>query len=80
MMLKKFPFISLDIETRNLTAAQAEFAEQFVKHHPSTKNEEKRALQIAAKKAALSERGALNDASLFTCQSRFGTPYQSRAH
>lgn len=67
MMLKRYPFIALDIETRNLTAAQADFAAQFLKHHPSTKDEVKRAAQIEAKKAALSERGALNDASEIAC-------------
>jgi len=65
--IKKFPFVSLDIETRNLTPTQAEFAAQFLKHHPSTKDEEKKAAQIAAKKAALSDRGALNDASEIAC-------------
>lgn len=67
MRMKKFPFISLDIETRNLNAAQAEFAAQFLKHHPNTKDEAKRAAQIATKKAALSDRGALNDASEVAC-------------
>ena len=67
MMLKKYPFIALDIETRNLNAAQAEFAAQFLKHHPNTKDEAKRAAQIATKKAALLDRGALNDASEVAC-------------
>jgi hypothetical protein len=67
MIFRKYPFIALDIETRNLTAAQAEFAAQFLKHHPNTKDEAKRAAQIAAKKAALSGRGALNDASEVAC-------------
>lgn len=67
MRMKKFPFIALDIETRNLNAAQAEFAAQFLKHHPNTKDEAKRAAQIATKKAALSDRGALNDASEVAC-------------
>lgn len=65
--IKKFSFISVDIETRNLTPEQIEFASAFVKHHPSTKDEAKKAAQIEAKKAALVEKGALNDASEIAC-------------
>lgn len=67
MRMKKFPFIALDIETRNLNADQVEFASQFLKHHANTKDPDKRAAQVAAKKAALLERGALNDASEVAC-------------
>lgn len=65
--MKKFPFVSVDIETRNLTPEQIELASCFVKHHPSTKDEAKKAAQIEAKKAALVEKGALNDASEIAC-------------
>lgn len=65
--IKKFPFISVDIETRNLTPEQIELASSFVKPHPSTKDETKKAAQIEAKKAALVDKGALNDASEIAC-------------
>lgn len=67
MRMKKFPFVPVDIETRNLTPNQFEQASLFVKPHPSTKDEAKKAAQIEAKKAALVDKGALNDASEIAC-------------
>lgn len=77
MIFTKKKFIAIDIETRNLTNEQIEIATQFVKHHPSTKDEAKKAAQIEAKKAALVEKGALNDASEIACIGMWDSSEQS---
>lgn len=64
MFFKKVPFISIDIETKNLTKKEIEFESQFLKAHPSTKDPEKIAAQIATKTKALSTKGALTN----TCE------------
>lgn len=67
IMMKKYKFIAIDIETRNLTEQQIEIASQFVKPHPSTKDEAKKEAQVATKKMALVKKGALNDMSEIAC-------------
>ena len=68
-MFEGYPskYIVLDIETRNLTPEQAEFEGLFVKSHPRTKDETKKAAQIEAKKAELSEKGALSNSAEIAC-------------
>ena len=68
-MFEGYPskYFVIDIETRNLKPEQIEFESQFVKHHPATKDESKRAAQIAEKTAALSEKGALCNSAEIAC-------------
>ena len=64
MFQRAFPYLSIDIETRNLTADEVEFEGQFVKAHPGTKDKEKIEAQIEKKKQNLLEKGALTN----TCE------------
>lgn len=61
MFLKKYPFFSIDIETRNLSAKAIEFEKQFLKPHPSTKDEDKKMKQLEEKARKLKEKGAVTD-------------------
>lgn len=67
MRIRPSRYIVIDIETRNLTEQQIAFESQFVKHHPSTKDETKRSAQIESKKAALQDRGALTNSAEIGC-------------
>ncbi len=64
MFFKKVPFISIDIETKNLTEKEIEFESQFLKPHPSTKDPKKIKAQLEEKKANLHSKGALTN----TCE------------
>lgn len=64
MFFKKVPFISIDIETKNLTEKEIEFESQFLKPHPSTKDPKKIEAQLEVKKEALVTKGALTN----TCE------------
>jgi len=66
-MFSPLRFIAIDIETMNLNKDQIEFESQFIKHHPNTKDEAKRAMQIQAKKNDLIKKGALTNSALIGC-------------
>jgi len=66
-MLRKLPYIVIDIETRNLSQTGRELASSLVKPHPSTKDEAKRAAQVQAKVSSLEEKGALSDIAEIAC-------------
>jgi hypothetical protein len=67
MITGKLKFISIDIETRNLTNEQVEFECRFLKHAANTKDPAKQEAQIAAKKDALKTRGALSNSAEIAC-------------
>lgn len=61
MFYKVYPYLSIDIETRNLTEEQIEFEAQFLKASANTKDPVKIEKQIADKKEKLKTHGALTD-------------------
>lgn len=60
-------FVSIDLETRNLSEEGLILEGSFLKSHPSTKDELKKVQQIAEKKAALAGKGALKDSAQIGC-------------
>lgn len=67
MMFRKAQFVSIDIETKNLSDSQIEFESQFLKSHPGTKDEDKKQAQVAAKKESLAKKGALTNSAEIAC-------------
>lgn len=66
-MFKRAEFVSIDIETKNLTLDQIEFEGGLLKPNPSTKDEEKKKQQIEVKKARLVEKGACTNSAEIAC-------------
>jgi hypothetical protein len=56
-------YLVLDIETTDAPAASVAFEQEFARPHAGTKDEDKKAAQVAAKQAKLQESAALLDSS-----------------
>lgn len=66
-MFKNSPWVSIDIETRNLNQEQIEFEAQFLKSHPNTKDPAKIKEQIKKKKENLLTKGSCTNSSEIAC-------------